>query len=191
MIDTLAYLLLIISSALLYPVMILLAVLTLVSLVFVGELLAEYSTRRREMDIAGNNPLKGNTWLINRFKRDVEKIKDKTMMEARLEKLLQEYEFDVEKRLEPLALSAKLAPMLGLMGTLIPLGPALIGLTTGDINVLAKNLTIAFTTTVVGLFIAGISYVTLSLRRRWYAEDLSDIAFYAEILAGGSGVEER
>ncbi len=189
MIDTLTYLLLIVSSALLYPVMILLALLTLAALLFAGELLAEYSTRRREFDIAGSG-IGGSTWLVERFRRDLERLRGKPMLEVRLEKLLQEYEFEVERKLEPLALSAKLAPVLGLMGTLIPLGPALIGLTRGDINVLAKNLAIAFTTTVVGLFVAGVCYVALSLRRRWYAQDISDIAFYAELIAGGGDGKE-
>ncbi len=189
MIDALAYLLLIISSALLYPVMILLVLLTIAALFFAGELLAEYSTRRGGADIVEGR-LDGSTWLIERFRRDIERIKGRKMLEVRLEKLLQEYEFEVERRLEPLALSAKLAPVLGLMGTLIPLGPALIGLTRGDINMLAENLAIAFTTTVVGLFAASICYVALSLRRRWYAQDISDIAFYAELIAGGGDGRE-
>lgn len=37
------------------------------------------------------------------------------------------------------------------MGTLIPMGPALIGLSGGDIKSMADNPVIAFATTVIGL----------------------------------------
>ena len=72
--------------------------------------------------------------------------------------------------------------MLGLMGTLIPLGPALIGLSQGDLETLAQNLMIAFATTVVGLFSAGIAYVLTQVRRRWYWEDMSDIDYILNVL---------
>ena len=39
--------------------------------------------------------------------------------------------------------------MLGLMGTLIPMGPALVGLSTGDIASMAYNMQVAFATTAV------------------------------------------
>jgi biopolymer transport protein ExbB/TolQ len=120
----------------------------------------------------------------------VSKIRDADMLDVRLEKLIQDYEFDVERHLERLKIAVRVGPILGLMGTLIPLGPALIGLTSGDIEVLAKNLTVAFTTTVAGLFVGAVSYTIFTLRRRWYAQDLSDVAFYAEMMAGRRNGEE-
>nr|HML26703.1 MotA/TolQ/ExbB proton channel family protein [Methanomethylovorans sp.] len=43
------------------------------------------------------------------------------------------------KRLEQTRIITNIAPMLGLMGTLIPLGPALVALSQGDVVQLAHN----------------------------------------------------
>jgi len=98
------------------------------------------------------------------------------------EKLLQDYELRISKEFEKLRLIVKLAPMLGLMGTLIPLGPALMGLSAGNIQQLATNLTVAFSTTVLGLFSSGIAYAILLIKRRWYMQDLSDMEYVVEVL---------
>ena len=74
----------------------------------------------------------------------------------------------------------KLGPAFGLMGTLIPLGPALVGLATGDLNVLAQNLGIAFATTVIGLTISAIAFCAATLEKRANANDLVVAVFAAE-----------
>ncbi len=65
-------------------------------------------------------------------------------------------------------LVAKLGPMFGLMGTLIPLGPGIIALSTGDTQSLASALLVAFDTTVAGLIAAAICMVISRVRRKWY-----------------------
>ncbi|UEX77594.1 MotA/TolQ/ExbB proton channel family protein [Spiribacter halobius] len=72
------------------------------------------------------------------------------------------------RRIERVDLVARLAPMLGLMGTLIPLGPGLAALGRGELDVLATAVTVAFDTTVVGLLAGAIAFVIGRLRRRWY-----------------------
>jgi biopolymer transport protein ExbB/TolQ len=72
------------------------------------------------------------------------------------------------RRLERVDLLARSGPILGLMGTLIPLGPGLAALSSGDIAILATAMTVAFDTTVVGLLIGLIAYVIGRIRRRWY-----------------------
>lgn len=72
------------------------------------------------------------------------------------------------RRIERVDLVARLAPMLGLMGTLIPLGPGLSALGRGELEVLATAVTVAFDTTVVGLLAGAVAYVIGRLRRRWY-----------------------
>ena len=76
---------------------------------------------------------------------------------------------------------AKIGPMLGLMGTLIPMGPALVGLSTGDIASMAYNMQVAFATTVIGLFSAAIGFVVLQCKQRWYARDLAALEFVASL----------
>jgi hypothetical protein len=72
------------------------------------------------------------------------------------------------------------------------MGPALLGLSAGDIDTLANNLIIAFGTTVVGLMAGAIGFMVATVRTRWYKHDISDIEYLSEILFGdlgpGSGV---
>ena len=75
-----------------------------------------------------------------------------------------------------------MGPMLGLMGTLIPTGPALVGLSTGDITSMAYNMQVAFATTVVGLFAAAIGFITQQTKKRWYLQDMTNLEFVAELL---------
>ena len=72
--------------------------------------------------------------------------------------------------------------MLGLMGTLIPMGPALVGLSTGDIASMAYNMQVAFATTVVGLFAAAIGFITQQVKQRWYVQELAHLEFVAGLL---------
>lgn len=72
------------------------------------------------------------------------------------------------KRVERADLLARVGPMLGLMGTLIPLGPGLAALGRGDMAQLAAAVIVAFDTTVLGLAIGIVGLVLGRLRRRWY-----------------------
>lgn len=72
------------------------------------------------------------------------------------------------RRIERADLLARVGPMLGLMGTLIPLGPGLAALGRGELEVLAEAVTLAFDTTVMGLLVGMLGFVIGRLRRRWY-----------------------
>jgi biopolymer transport protein ExbB/TolQ len=100
-------------------------------------------------------------------------------------KLLQEYEFYTVKRLERTRILVRVGPMLGLMGTLIPLSPALVALADGDTQQLADSLTIAFSVTVIGLLIGGLAFVVSIIRDRIYSQDISDLEYLLELLEGG------
>lgn len=71
-------------------------------------------------------------------------------------------------RIDRADLLARVGPMLGLMGTLIPLGPGLAALGRGELDVLAQAVTVAFNTTVLGLLAGILGFVIGRLRRRWY-----------------------
>jgi len=189
------------SSALLYPVIIILVMLVLFSLIYIGEFLSEYSKRHRDKNNLEENckkikdslrksklseaskalkELKQN-YMVSAFAKEASKRLDGGSFSV-IEKLAEEYEIKMAKRLEKTKIVSTVSPMLGLMGTLIPLGPALIGLSQGDIETLANNLMIAFATTVVGLFAGSIGYVLTQVRRRWYWEDMSDIDYIMDSL---------
>lgn len=98
------------------------------------------------------------------------------------ERLLANYEVDAERELGHARTLARLGPMLGLMGTLIPMGPALVGLAAGDLSSMAYNMQLAFATTVVGMLVAAIGVVTLQVKQRWYARELNDLEYIAQSL---------
>lgn len=189
------------SSALLYPVIIVLFLLVLSSLGLIGEFLSEYSKRNRDMQKleAGCRKIRiavkdsdfpeaskalreiKQNHMVSSFSREAAPYLEQEHFAA-VEKLAAECELRMSKQLEKTGIVATVSPMLGLMGTLIPLGPALIGLSQGDIEQLANNLMIAFATTVVGLFAGSIGYVLTQVRRRWYREDMSDIDYILDAL---------
>ena len=74
----------------------------------------------------------------------------------------------------------RVGPILGLLGTLIPLGPGLAALGTGDIAVLAQSLTIAFDTTVTGLSVGAVAFLISKYKKQWYESELIDVETVAE-----------
>ncbi|WP_230969173.1 MotA/TolQ/ExbB proton channel family protein [Nitrogeniibacter aestuarii] len=79
------------------------------------------------------------------------------------------------RRIERADFITRLAPMLGLMGTLIPLGPGLAALGDGNLKILTTAMTVAFDTTVIGLLAGMIGFVLGRLRRRWYDHALGQL----------------
>ena len=110
------------------------------------------------------------------------KIKAAPQDRALREKLLGDYEIAADKELGQSILLVKIGPMLGLMGTLIPMGPALVGLATGDIGSMAYNMQVAFATTVVGIVIGAIGFITLQVKLRWVADDMNILEYVVESL---------
>ena len=68
--------------------------------------------------------------------------------------------------------ASRLAPMLGLIATMVPMGPALKSLADGNVQGISENLIIAFSAVVFGLVIASITFWIASIKRRWLAVEL-------------------
>lgn len=96
--------------------------------------------------------------------------------------LISNFENEAEKDTSLSKLLAKMGPILGLIGTLIAMSPALVGLSTGDISGMAYNMQVVFATTVVGLVISAIGLVTLQFKQRWYAKDVNNLDYVSRIL---------
>ena len=109
--------------------------------------------------------------------------------EARIAKRLAEYDYLSLRRLERTRILVRMGPALGLMGTLIPLSPALAGLADGDVATLTENLRVAFSVTVAGLMIGAFAFAISLVRDRLYAQDYSDVEYVAASLTapGGNG----
>lgn len=184
------------SSALLIPVVALLLLFVMWCLLECGGLLREFQERRRHR----------GTWqawsrqAIGTAAADPATFFDSTDYPGLLglfalrsqqpggtstcvvEKHFADLEVTASSRLSRMSVGIRIGPTLGLMGTLIPLGPALMGLTKGNLNEMAQDLVVAFSTTVLGLLVGGACYGMWLVRRQWYAQDLADIDFVVRCL---------
>lgn len=100
------------------------------------------------------------------------------------ERVVTEFELAVDQCLALFRTMTRIGPLLGLMGTLIPLGPALVALAGGDIAVLARKMEVAFATTVVGLVIGAIGFMLHQTTQRWAMDDLSLLDLVSARLRG-------
>jgi biopolymer transport protein ExbB/TolQ len=102
--------------------------------------------------------------------------------ETRIAKALADFDYGSERRLERTRLLVRAGPALGLMGTLIPLSPALTGLAQGNVARLSENLRVAFSVTVLGLLVGAVAFGLSLVRARIYGQDLSDLEYVAAVL---------
>lgn len=115
-------------------------------------------------------------------------VGDGPLASNRMAKCLADYDLRSMRSLERTRMLVRAGPALGLMGTLIPLSPALTGLAEGDVKQLTDNLKVAFSVTVLGLLIGAIAFAISLVRDRIYAQDLSDMeAIASELEAGRPG----
>lgn len=183
-----------ISTGLLVPVVVLLIALFFRSLLLVGSFFGQYMSIRKtdklireHMEtltpdnlsaLAGQLPAKSTSLVVVYMKR----ILDAQESSPQVQRLLANFEIAADKDLATSKTLTKLGPILGLMGTLIPMGPALVGLSTGDIASMAYNMQVAFATTVIGLFAGAIGFLTQQVKQRWYLQDMTNLDFLAELL---------
>lgn len=180
------------------PVIILLVILIAVSLILLGTLIVEGITERRKLKVnmpeladklkepgADVESCIRNSGLLRAQKTaliELTKHPDLTndMREALALRLNEEASAKFEKRLYFSDLLAKLGPILGLMGTLIPLGPGVIALGQGNTYVLSQSLLTAFDTTILGLCGAAVCMIISSIRKRWYRDYMSILGTLTE-----------
>lgn len=183
-----------ISTGLLVPVIVALILLFLRSLLLIGSFFGQYLAIRKSAaqirkaltgitsenidSVTANLPKKSDMLVVSFVKKMIEN-KDNY---AEVKRLLAEFEIAADKDLATCKMLSKLGPMLGLMGTLIPMGPALAGLASGDIESMARNMQVAFATTVTGLVAAAIGYVTQQVKQRWYLQDMTNLEYLSDIL---------
>jgi biopolymer transport protein ExbB/TolQ len=189
-----------VASALRVPVLLLALAALVVVLVELGALAVELLRRRRHdaaaleraandaaAALGGGDRAAAATALRNvvsgeRMQRGVERLLRHAATPGAanpMAKVLADYDLESMRRLERTRLLVRAGPALGLMGTLIPLSPALAGLASGNVNELTDNLRVAFSVTVVGLMVGAIAFGISLVRDRLYAQDLSDLEYLA------------
>ncbi len=183
-----------ISTGLLVPVIILLLFFFIKALITIGTFYSMYMHKLRfnkemkpvfdELEKTNVRNLLSEAELNNKLisASFLKKMLNVTPSEIHYQKTLNDFEIMCQKELASSQTLAKLGPILGLMGTLIPMGPALVGLASGDIASMATNMQVAFATTVIGLLIGAVGFIILQIKRRWYSADINNLEFVAELL---------
>jgi len=174
MIDPLLTAVYALSSVLLWPVVLTLLLGVARSAFLVGELVVEARERRSRPvaigDLADVPPAMAMRHGVREW---LEQRRSEPSADPWL--LLDRTEAALARRIDRARMWVRLGPALGLAGTLIPLGPALVALAENDLSALSERLILAFGTTVLGLLAGGISWIVVSNQDRWYRLDLAEL----------------
>ena len=188
-----------VSTAMLYPVVILLIFLCLWIILYAGGFVGEAVKRRRfrtdrhladfldnikeakqlPPEVAENLPLG-----VAAYANELKEIVNGPVLfrEEKVEDLNQRKEHALAREVDKIRLIVRIGPSLGLMGTLIPMGTGLAGLTQGDMAQLSSSLILAFTTTVVGLALGITAHFFSVVKERWVTEDMRHINLITEAM---------
>ena len=193
-----------VSDALRWPVLVAVLLALAWSIVEIGILLAEIWRRRwrsinalenavdqAEVDIVQGDQigaisaLSSVSWSrpMRETMTSIVTLRPSPDAENRIAKRLADYDYNSLRRLERTRILVRMGPALGLMGTLIPLAPALAGLADGNVTELTDNLRVAFGVTVAGLLTGALSFGVALIRDRIYAQDFFFFLFAAANLA--------
>ncbi len=179
-----------VANSLLIPDIILLLLLFIRALILIGGTYNMFVVKRRNdraLDAfvkAGDTenlksalPKKDNSLYIS-YLRD---LLDHAPSEDYADFMLTKFENETEKDLALPRMFTKIGPILGLIGTLVSMSPALVGLSVGDVSGMAYNMQIVFATTVVGLVISAIGFICVQLKQRWYSKEANNIDYVTRV----------
>ena len=185
----------VISQSLTIPVLVILLIIVVISIITLGGIISEYTSRKKvPVGTVRDLIYKINSAAsVDELKSIIESAEipksqkkvlteiasssalDNNSREALARKLVEYEEEKTDKTLQKTDIITRVGPTLGLMGTLIPIGPGLAALGAGDVNTLAESLTLAFNTTIVGIGSGALCYVIGKIRSGWYDRYLSDL----------------
>ncbi|SBW06598.1 MotA/TolQ/ExbB proton channel family protein [uncultured Dysgonomonas sp.] len=183
-----------VANSLLIPDIIILLFLFARSLLLIGSFYNQFMVKRKNdkelnnriknLNIANLDTLKSSLPEKDNslFVRCLRDLLTTPASDAYSDYLISNFENEAEKDASLSKLLAKMGPVLGLIGTLIAMSPALVGLSTGDISGMAYNMQVVFATTVVGLVVSAVGLVTLQFKQRWYAKDVNNLDYVSRIL---------
>jgi biopolymer transport protein ExbB/TolQ len=200
------------SNAFFWPVAVALLVLFAVALYDLGALMVQGWRRRRQpetdleavaivllggLDKGGTDALAGIEMSpsLLRFWRHVRQhlstVQILDHLDLWMEEALQTEELAVTSKLDMSRALIRIGPMLGLAGTIIPLGPALQSLLGGNMAEMVGHLVIGFGAVVVGLVMSGVAYLNTLVRERWTRVDLKEMETLCELVMRGLKARAR
>lgn len=192
--DTISEILFWVANSLLIPDIIALLLLFVRSLLLVGSFYNHFITKQKNdkllndliqnlsaekvEDLRSILPQKDNSLYIKYLRR----LLSREPSEAYSEYLISNFETEADKDLSISKILAKIGPVLGLIGTLIAMSPALVNLSSGDVSGMAYNMQIVFATTVIGLVVSMAGLITLQFKQRWYSQESNHLFYISQIL---------
>ena len=157
------------GQAIRIPCNVVLILLMIISVVQVGHVIVESCFEIRHGKL---NSIALAESLYGKDKEEKQRLIEESLLEAQ--------EARYAKILHVTELVVKLGPMFGLMGTLIPLGPGIVALGTGDVQTLSSSMEMAFDTTIAGVISAAVCSVLTGIRKRWYNRNMQNIQLLME-----------
>ncbi len=157
-----------VSNIFLIPVLILIVILFVYAFFQIGVFIAEVFTRKKYKNIY-------KKYLQSDTKKGV---KGYPLYNYSIQHMVTDtdsLELFAFKRLQNASIVTRVAPMLGLVATMIPMGPALKALSNGNVQGISQNLIIAFAAVIFALITASITYWITTKRKEWYAEEITGI----------------
>jgi biopolymer transport protein ExbB/TolQ len=182
-----------------FPIFALLWVSVIAVLFMAGRCLVDFVMRRRErsgFDLdawLAAGPVLGASEArqrrlpssIRQLLTDVEKARaEDTLGDGGLEHLVLEQEERVRRSLTAPRMLVRVGPSLGLIGTLIPMGVSLAAMAGGNLQAMAGQMVVAFTSTIIGLSTGTVAYVVATIRLGWVNETIREQRFLAQRISG-------
>ncbi|MBO4831994.1 MAG: MotA/TolQ/ExbB proton channel family protein [Oscillospiraceae bacterium] len=196
-----------VATAMNIPVIVILIIFLLCAAALIGWILAEYFSERRHMKISlpalleelnRTDDLTGAIEASGLLRRQKDALKELAshpdfspeLRESLAVRLLDAEQARYARIVHVSELLSRLAPMFGLLGTLIPLGPGIIALGQGDTFTLSSSMLTAFDTTIAGLLAAAVAMVVSAVRRSWYRDYNASLEALAQCVLDRCGKEQ-
>lgn len=158
-----------VAVALSYPVFMGLALMILWSVYSAGDFLMEWVLRRRRKTDPVGTFTRAYATQLNKA------LAAPGMADIHLTRVVRLWEKSRISRLDRVRFMVKVAPSIGLIGTLIPMGIALSSLSTGDLMSMSSNMVNAFTATIAGLTCSVVAYLISQERESWLKSDFLEV----------------
>ena len=179
-----------------FPVMSLLWVCVASAMFIAGSCVVEFLSRQRERRgfVLANwlksgpvldAPVDRQKVLPTELRRLIEEVRThrSNLNFGGLEHIVLKSEEKARRTVGPSRTLVKVGPSLGLLGTLIPMGTSLAALAGGNLEAMAAQMVVAFTTTIIGLACGTVAYAVTVVRQNWVNETIREQRYLAERLA--------
>ena len=169
------------GQAIRIPCNVVLILLMIISVVQVGPVIVESCFEIRHGKL---NSIALAESLYGKDKEEKQRLIEESLLNSQEKQMLRELlnaenmSEDMRQAVAERLLEAQVARYA--IGTLIPLGPVIVSLGTGDVQTLSSSMEMAFDTTIAGVISAAVCSVLTGIRKRWYNRNMQNIQLLME-----------